>query len=604
MVQWIHDSVSGLSILFDSDTDALVASAYLEDDVIAELMDGFLDIVNTDGFDPHNASLLSFHSLLPKPISNREGILETFLRITHSPLFDVKKLTIRRSDEIDTRISEGRANATIPVYGSSAGMPMVILQGVADIFEREYYWSIFGPGALPTVFSSTHSESGSELASPRSDPLWRRPTNEHPMSARKSGKSLLSMSLVHRTWTKVAQMALRRHIVIRSGNGLASFLRNPHCGSWIKSLWISSAYRQDSFTDEEGIDWMPARLLVSLFSRAPNIIHLVVTIHSRAMSTDLDVQHKLNVQSLIIALEHRLLRNLRVLELVCNTVTRSSMLHLLRRICDLDGLSCLTFLCHSTGVEPTSEEGTISVGSASIANLLPPPSLKTLQVTLTAVEFQLETVKWFIRPRDGYALENVHFDLTLALTPDKDFIHDHLVSCCEIGVPSLQRFSIGESQNFSAKHLPSSTMERKYLLEILFPNIRCFRLGPVYSETISPFLRNGMRLPSSIEEVEIVFRADRLSMRESVKWDVDLCALITERRLPQLRKMKLIFTNVPKPGPDARDPSVSFNADERFSLLFGLCSSGGTGSLDIEARYYGEIVDYNDTVQTFFLDSS
>lgn len=603
MVQWIQDTASGLSILFDSDTDALVASAYLEDDLLGEVMDGFLRIVNKDGFDPQEATQTSFSALLPQSLPDRDEITNALLKIVHDPLFDVNDLTIRRSEEIDTRISEGRANATIPTYGHSAGIPMVVLQAVMDIFEREYCRNVFGPGALRLLFPSEPLEANEELASPRPDRYWQHPDHKHPMPDLSFGNVLLSMSTVHRTWTKVAQMALRRHVFIRSGSKLASFLRNPHCGPWIRSLWISSSchFHVDRPTEEREMDWIPARHLASLFSRAPNIIHLVVTIHPRVPFTDLDTQQTLNVQSLLIALENQRLRDLSVLEFVCNAIPRNSMLHLLRRICDFDKLSSLTFLCrvHSTDGEAASEQRGTPTDSTSLDNLTPPRLLRSLSISLNSDELQLETVKWFIRPRDGYAPENIHFDLTVSLSPEKNEIQDHLVPCDTV-VPSLQRFSIGVSQLHSTRPTPSTSIEKKHILETLFPHIRCFHLGPVSTETISPFLRGGMHLPASVEKLEIVFRADRMNYRNCVKWDVDLSALIMEGRLPSLREVNLLFSRVRSPDENFRTPFV---AKERFPLLFGMCLSGRS-SLTIQARHYDDVVNYNDSVQTFFLELS
>lgn len=84
--------------------------------------------------------------------------------------------------------------------------------------------------------------------------------------------SLGKMSLVHRSWTDVAQRFLRRRMIIWSPTCLRSLLHSPMIGPWVREL--SLVCTDESGESEIMFSTETPRLLAGVLHRCPNLTHL------------------------------------------------------------------------------------------------------------------------------------------------------------------------------------------------------------------------------------------------------------------------------------------------------------------------------------------
>lgn len=96
-----------------------------------------------------------------------------------------------------------------------------------------------------------------------------------------------TMSLVHRSWTDIAQRYLRQRIFISSSDTLLSFFRSPQIGPWVRQL---SVYNEDDvYSPRFSTKEMP-RLLTGILKRCPNITHLHLRNYGLHMVVDQNVE--------------------------------------------------------------------------------------------------------------------------------------------------------------------------------------------------------------------------------------------------------------------------------------------------------------------------
>lgn len=79
------------------------------------------------------------------------------------------------------------------------------------------------------------------------------------------------MSLVHRSWTHIAQRYLRRRINIVGQKGLRHLLQNPQIGPWVRELSFSGRTTDSNFAHISTKE-IP-RLLCDILKRCPNVTH-------------------------------------------------------------------------------------------------------------------------------------------------------------------------------------------------------------------------------------------------------------------------------------------------------------------------------------------
>lgn len=196
-------------------------------------------------------------------------------------------------------------------------------------------------------------------------------------------KDIVNLSLVHRTWTGLAQRALRRRAVL-VGPGLALFLRSPLCGPWVTRLGILGV--DNPLRRGYGIEWASLEALVA---RTPHLTQL--QIENDDYSAD----------------SSSFFRSLRAM-------------HSLKRLTfSLDGIENLFFfgLCQ---ILPNLQDlaflqvelGDDTMPSRSQANSQdvppsPPPSrLKAVVLKITdAHSCPYDHISWLVRPAGDFALD-------------------------------------------------------------------------------------------------------------------------------------------------------------------------------------------------------
>ncbi|KAH8115570.1 hypothetical protein DFH11DRAFT_1725806 [Phellopilus nigrolimitatus] len=109
------------------------------------------------------------------------------------------------------------------------------------------------PGVLPLVVLDGVAESIRDSMGHFIDEVTGQTSSSdrrhwNPQACR---EDLKSMSLVHRTWTSSAQRALHYRVVLTTSEAIAGFLRNPHCGPWIRELWCTFPLDPDDELDAD-----------------------------------------------------------------------------------------------------------------------------------------------------------------------------------------------------------------------------------------------------------------------------------------------------------------------------------------------------------------
>ncbi|KLO11442.1 hypothetical protein SCHPADRAFT_942082 [Schizopora paradoxa] len=126
------------------------------------------------------------------------------------------------------------------------------------------------------------------------DELATRNPNEHGVRSNPRRNDLLSMCLVHRTWTRDVQHVLRKRIRIRSPVRMKWFMDGPYCGSWVTDLWYINNKVSSYFLKE----YLPAvgerrshwQLLAQLLRRLPNLRFLSVEVNDQPELSTSDLE--------------------------------------------------------------------------------------------------------------------------------------------------------------------------------------------------------------------------------------------------------------------------------------------------------------------------
>ncbi len=89
----------------------------------------------------------------------------------------------------------------------------------------------------PVVVESVASFISDTMVGHFFEELATRNPRHHSVLPNSHRTDLLSMCLVHRTWTPIMQRILRRRVRIHSPLRLKGFLESPTCGPWVVELW-------------------------------------------------------------------------------------------------------------------------------------------------------------------------------------------------------------------------------------------------------------------------------------------------------------------------------------------------------------------------------
>ena len=171
------------------------------------------------------------------------NLFDDIIQLLHLEDFTTSQLTIRKPLEVFDRIAIGRRKiaeereAKNPRNTRDQIVPKLVTDLVADQIEREI------PRVLcrQAYFCEYCDESEAEVM-------------------------LRDFSLVHRTWTSIAQRLLRRHIVVHGIPRLIPALKSPWLGPWVHEL----VFKEGGVRFEDDHTY----LLISIMERCPNVRRL------------------------------------------------------------------------------------------------------------------------------------------------------------------------------------------------------------------------------------------------------------------------------------------------------------------------------------------
>ncbi|KAH8109559.1 hypothetical protein DFH11DRAFT_1747025 [Phellopilus nigrolimitatus] len=176
--------------------------------------------------------------------------LDTIIDTLLDPSFDATQISFRSSFDVDLYMSEQRQRQMDLICTStkSAGtprVPLIALDEIVDMFRDD-----IGPLQLVDTPSGMISVGG------------------------QSHQALKSMSLVHRSWTAIAQRVLRRRAIVTSVGQADAFLCSPYCSPCLRELVIDIGGG-----DHKLQMWM---LCAEIIRRVPNLQKLYVKVKGRS----------------------------------------------------------------------------------------------------------------------------------------------------------------------------------------------------------------------------------------------------------------------------------------------------------------------------------
>lgn len=200
-----HVPTTQKQIQFVSPGDAFLALIYLRLEVDVEVEGlGLQDLIN----DVRNPRFKDFgkrrwdillHKLAKSDFRNASLIPV----LTNGTFFASR--TFKRISDIVTYIAEEQERYILPYHEATNALPSLILHLIADFKAGEVDDFMYNMLRLP----------------PRRTPQ----------------QDLLSMSLVHRSWTFLFQSRARRIVHLESHISLHKFICNPHCGPWVREFY-------------------------------------------------------------------------------------------------------------------------------------------------------------------------------------------------------------------------------------------------------------------------------------------------------------------------------------------------------------------------------
>lgn len=213
------------SVSFSTSTDALFASFILKHHTVPwQIFDELLSILHLDGF---NNKELKFKKLLD----------------VYMDIADRRRSMAAKREHLSEPSEDGQGQTRAP------SVPKLVVELVADELEQE---------------RASHIDKQLERSL------------SVAYSLKDVDEALQNMSLVHRTWTGIAQQKLRKYINIppSKDTSLRSRLLNLHIGPWVREVWFGGhflgGWGAEENSDEELL------LLRVILQRCPNIKFLLI----------------------------------------------------------------------------------------------------------------------------------------------------------------------------------------------------------------------------------------------------------------------------------------------------------------------------------------
>lgn len=500
----IFDKQTGLLIPFKSRSDALLAQLILRHGLSKELFNSLMDIVLDPSFSPNELTLRSATDIDVRISEHRREMAE---------------------DRAHTRSDSPRKDSGDEM--ESAGIPHIVLEVVIDRmlddFEHFSNEADATPGSSDNIFTSRFQVRQTELK---------------------------SMSLVHRSWTELAQRALRRRVVLTSRRGLREFARSPACGVGVREF----AYK------------LPKSQACTFFHRAAEAREHWVTFASV-------ISRLTTLRFLCLNIESAHLADLNGLDFVLDAIGKLTnleglWLHSSQDHCPylpqlymiISKMPCLRFLSLSNWTCPREPETPDMQATLNeLLQLSPLPRLKALKFRDAYLTTPSEYLAWLFKPRDSYSLEMLDLEITFSrildpsvfsLSPSTRVDSSHLLSALSPLLPSLSSLSI---KFFYFDMSSPSSMYDTDLQALLkqATRLRHLRLHRLRAGTTSPdHAAAPLVLPQTLEELHVHYS------RSGVNWrtqDQRLCGLLGVAPLPRLRRV--LMSSAAEPGLDMAEAS-------------------------------------------------
>ncbi|KLO16856.1 hypothetical protein SCHPADRAFT_195729 [Schizopora paradoxa] len=468
----------------------------------------------------------------------------------------LSKTTFVTPGNIDNIIRGVRKARMKPYFDYAAGMPLAVLENVVDFM-----------GAFVCNFARDSSRLRSERS--YADDVRR---------------DLVSMSLVHKSWTRLAQVALRRRVALRSINDIHNFMQSPSCGPWTQELVVDIAppkvrvpksddkhelcptcgeyhERDDGDDDDDDKDsemeevsdeedtfavpdprsmWPSICMLVAC---TPNVRRLAVLMHYRTFdfyASDIDTRGVSLFIKLVGKLKSLEALSLRTLAFhddspdldLANLCKQLSTLPNLRRLA-IQGFDNVNSLEDRDVVVqksyPVSFEG------------VEPLQLRTLALAIADEPLiqSNESLVWLLRSRE--VLEELF--LYLIIPPREGAWRDRFTSRMlalnfqDISFPSLRRLRLQVYDPPDAPHFKGNF--GKLITGFL-------QQSPALSDLYISFsFMSKLALPKSLITLRLSFHHDRIAFGTSTgifrKWDARTVRLLNTNDISKLRKLVIVL---------------------------------------------------------------
>lgn len=438
-----------------------------------------------------------------------------FLDLLSNQSFHPQDLTIKSCDDIDTRISNHKMHLASQRYTGLAtiGLPHVVLECAVECMT-----DIMCHFFLETRLDATHHRKVE-------DPITQGLRAD-----------LARMCQVHRSWTPVVQRCLRRRVVIRDYSQLQAFSQSPLCGPWVREFaYCNLAYDRVVYDSDSPPARCQGELLASALSRMPNLRFFGCIFISRGMNYESLYNH--------IEVAFRELARLRHLEGVWFHDSDGDTTFPLDEFCtalpQMENLKCLLtsgemYHCCSAESSARSHRRSITVPPASLRSL----SINVTYIDLSTGKLHIDLLSWLVRPRLGFALQNLFVaDLGRRKVSLDDVICALEGSGC---LPLLQRLSIGSGQ-----HVRGWSVRRVQRMLLCCSSLKKLYLGIPINARRSKDIRL-LKLPGTLESLCVmpafVYDTENSlvpNMQTLELVDQCLSTLLANNTLPHLRIIQL-----------------------------------------------------------------
>lgn len=447
--------------------------------------------------------------------------------LIRDPAF-LKKTTFEDSADIDLLVRTHREKRMMKEFDYAEGMPFVAVVLVAEIFGNRF---------IEFTEEVSRPNVGGEDVTDR------------------ARSDLLSMALVHRTWTRPAQNVLKKRVVLKSWVGARQFLFNPLCGPWTRELvfdppWAEIDHSQDdSDVDDDASEEPegfcrptlknPFQLVGKLLACMPNLRQLAISLLHR---TTMEVRRALDLNaafafaatlSELQSLEGLLIRSLALHDVAPERLYFTDICKNLAKLRNLRHLGLHGF--YSMDLFPINCRAVpLPLPPVEFGDLTPPPLQRlVLQFPDEPLKQDVASQLWLLGCRDTLEDLFIHFSI-----PDEDHIRERFVRRMlriftpNLAFPKLRKLKFVFINDYEEPKF-KGTFGKLCLAFVK----NCEALTHLH---LSFSAMPKLDLPESLESLTLSFDWDHAlgsDPQRFGKWGSKALKLVQSSRLPRLKKV-------------------------------------------------------------------